>query len=140
MIYKRFGDTYLVRLQRGEEILAQLKEFALAEKVQLAGVSGLGAVCRFTAGVYNVEEKRYYKNEFVGPYEITSLTGTIDTMNGEFYTHIHMSAGNAKGEVFGGHLNEAVVSATCELVIRLIDGSVDRFHDKDDTGLNLWKF
>ena len=68
-----------------------------------------------------------------------SLTGTINTMNGEFYTHIHMSAGNDKGEVFGGHLNKAVVSATCEMVIDIIDGSVDRKYD-EETGLNVFRF
>ncbi len=68
-----------------------------------------------------------------------SLTGTINTMNGEFYTHIHMSAGNDKGEVFGGHLNKAVVSDTCEMVIDIIDGSVDRKYD-EETGLNVFRF
>lgn len=60
-------------------------------------------------------------------------------MNNEFYTHIHMSAGNDSGEVFGGHLNKAVVSATCEMVITIIDGVVDRYHD-EETGLNLFKY
>ena len=45
--------------------------------------------------------KKYFSNNFIGNYEIVSLTGTINTMNDEFYTHIHMSAGNDKGEVFG---------------------------------------
>ena len=60
-------------------------------------------------------------------------------MNGEFYSHIHMSAGNDKGEVFGGHLNRAIVSATCEMVINIIDGTVDREFN-ENIGLNLFKF
>ena len=43
-----------------------------------------------------------------------------NTMNDEFYTHIHMSAGNSQGQVFGGHLNRAVVSATCETVVTVV--------------------
>ena len=60
-------------------------------------------------------------------------------MNGEFYTHLHMSAGDSEGKVFGGHLNKAVVSATCEMIINIIDGTVDRYKD-DEIGLNLFKF
>ena len=46
---------------------------------------------------------------------------------------------NDKGEVFGGHLNRAVVSATCEMVVEVPDGTVDRQYDPV-TGLNLFKF
>ena len=129
----------MARADRGEEILESIKRIALAENIKLASVSALGAVDDFTVGVYNVEEKKYYSNSFTGSFEIVSLTGTINTMNGEFYAHLHMSAGNDRGEVFGGHLNKATVSATCEMVITLINGRVDREYD-EITGLNLFKF
>ena len=139
MEYKRFGSKILVRIDKDEEILEKVKELALKEKIRLAAVQALGATNSFTVGVYNVAEKKYYANTFSGSFEIVSLTGTINTMNGEFYTHLHMSAGNDKGEVFGGHLNRAVVSATCEMVVDVLDGTVDRAYDPV-TGLNLFKF
>lgn len=139
MEYKRFGRKILVRIDKDEEILEKVKELALKEKIRLAAVQALGATNSFTVGVYNVAEKKYYANTFSGSFEIVSLTGTINTMNGEFYTHLHMSAGNDKGEVFGGHLNRAVVSATCEMAVDVLDGTVDRAYDPV-TGLNLFKF
>lgn len=139
MEYRKFDSTIIARIDKGEEILEKVKEIALKENIKLASISALGAVNDFTVGVFKTDEKKYYSNSFQGYFEITSLTGTINTMNGEFYTHIHMSAGNEKGEVFGGHLNRAVVSATCEMVITIIDGSVDRYFD-EDIGLNLFKF
>lgn len=139
MEYRKFDSTIIARIDKGEEILEKVKEIALKENIKLASISALGAVNDFTVGVFKTDEKKYYSNSFQGYFEITSLTGTINTMNGEFYTHIHMSAGNEKGEVFGGHLNRAIVSATCEMVITIIDGSVDRYFD-EEIGLNLFKF
>ena len=139
MEYRRFNNTIVCRIDRGEEILDKIKEVALKENIKLANVNALGATNEFKVGVFKPEEKKYYSNEFKGDFEIVSLTGTINTMNGEFYTHIHMSAGNDKGELFGGHLNKAVVSATCEMIINIIDGVVDRKLD-EDIGLNLFKF
>ena len=139
MEYRKFDSTIIARIDKGEEILEKVKEIALKENIKLASIGALGAVNDFTVGVFKTDEKKYYSNSFQGYFEITSLTGTINTMNGEFYTHIHMSAGNEKGEVFGGHLNRAVVSATCEMVITIIDGSVDRYFD-EEIGLNLFKF
>ena len=139
MDYRRFGNHIVARFDRGEEIQESLKALALKENVKLASVSALGAVDDFTVGVYRVGEKKYYANHFEGAFEIVSLTGTISTMNGEYYAHLHMSAGNDRGEVFGGHLNRAVISATCELVIDVIDGVVERRADPE-VGLNLFKF
>ena len=139
MEYKRFGDTLVLRIDRGEEICEQLKIAAEKEGIRLAEISALGAVNDFTVGVFKTAEKKYYANHFTGDHEIVSLTGTISTMNGEYYAHLHMSAGNAKGEVFGGHLNTAYVSATCEMVVRLVDGTVERAFS-EDIGLNLFSF
>lgn len=139
MDYRRFGSHIVARFDRGEEILESLKALALKENIKLASVSALGAVDDFTVGVYKVGEKKYDSNHFEGAFEIVSLTGTISTMNGEYYAHLHMSAGNDRGEVFGGHLNRAVISATCELVIDVIDGVVERRADPE-VGLNLFAF
>ncbi|MDD6348293.1 MAG: DNA-binding protein [Lachnospiraceae bacterium] len=139
MDYRRFDNTIVARIDKGEEILAAIEAIAVRENIRLAGVQALGAVDRFTVGVFKTAEKTYYANEFEGSFEIVSLTGTINTMNGAFYTHIHMSAGNDKGEVFGGHLNKAFVSATCEMVITILDGTVDR-QFSEEIGLNLLKF
>ena len=139
MDYRRFENKIIARFDKGEEILERIKEIALSENIKLATVTAIGAVNDFTVGVFKVDDKKYYSNIFNGNFEIVSLTGTINTMNDEFYTHIHMSAGNDKGEVFGGHLNRAIVSATCEMVIDIIDGRVDRYFD-EKVGLNLLKF
>ncbi len=139
MDYRKFGNTIIARIDRGEEILEQVRQLAHKENIKLASIQALGAVDAFTVGVFLTDEKKYVPNEFHGSFEIVSLHGTINTMDGEFYCHLHMSAGNEKGEVFGGHLNRAVVSATCEMVITLIDGTVDRFHDPQ-IGLNLFRF
>lgn len=139
MEYRKFNHTIVARIDKGEEILEQIKEIALKENIKLASVRALGATNNFTVGVFKTEEKKYYSNSFQGNFEIVSLTGTINTMNGEFYTHIHMSAGDDKGHVFGGHLNKAIVSATCEMVIEVIDGEVDRYFE-EEIGLNLFRF
>ncbi len=139
MEYRVFGKTVVARIDRGEEILDKLHELAEKEHIKLASVQALGATNDFTVGVFNTETRQYAANRFTGSFEIVSLVGTVNTMDGQFYAHLHMSAGNEKGEVFGGHLNRAVVSATCEMVLHLIDGTVDRRFDAD-TGLNLFRF
>lgn len=139
MEYRKFENTIIARIDKGEEILDKIKEISEKENIKLANINALGAINDFTVGVFNVDEKKYYANEFKGNFEIVSLTGTINTMNDEFYTHIHLSAGNDKGQVFGGHLNRAIISATCEMVINIMDGRVDRRFDQD-IGLNLLNF
>lgn len=96
MDYRRFGNQIILRIDKGEEILTQLEELAFKEKLVLAHVSALGAVNSFTAGVFNVSEKKFYANEFKGDFEIVSLTGTISAMDSKPYIHLHMSAGDEK--------------------------------------------
>ena len=77
MEYRRFGNTIIARIDRGEEVLEQVKAIAQAEQIKLASVQALGAVGEFTVGVFHTAEKQYHANSFAGDFEIVSLTGTI---------------------------------------------------------------
>ena len=112
MEYKRFGNKIVVRMDMGEEILEQLKAVALKENIKLCSVSALGATNDFTVGVYDVDKKFYKANSFKGPHEIVSLTGSVNTMNGEFYSHIHMAA--ADGEALMASPTAAVADLAAE--------------------------
>ena len=139
MDYRRFADTFVVRIDKGEEIVEQICALAEKEGVKLASVEGLGATDDFTVGLFDVEEKKFHPNRFQGPHEIVSLTGSVSTMDGAVYQHLHMSAADAGGAVVGGHLSRAVISATCEIFIRVLPGTVERAFD-EKVGLNLFRF
>lgn len=58
--------------------------------------------------MFDLEKKQFLPRDYTGTFEIVSLTGTIDSMGGDFYCHLHMSAADETGQVFGGHLSRAV--------------------------------
>lgn len=136
MLSKRIGNTLIVRVDRGEELIEGIKTAIKKEKIRLGIVSGIGAASSTTLGVYNVEEQKYYQSVFNGIHEITHLAGNVSEMDGETYLHLHITIADEKGHAHGGHLNEAIIGATSEIFIQIIDGSVDRYKD-EETGLNL---
>ena len=139
MEYRVFSDKIVARIDKGEEICEQLKVICLKEGVTLANISAIGAVGEFTVGVFSPESKTYKANTFSGDYEIVSLLGNVTEKDGKYYSHLHMSAGDSEGRVFGGHLNSAVVSATCEMLIEVMEGRIDRKFS-DEIGLNSLEF
>lgn len=139
MEYRRFGDKYVVRLNRGEEIVEALTAFCKETDLKLGRVTAIGAANKVKIGLFNTETKEYHSKELNGDMEITNLSGNISRMNGEIYLHLHITVCDENNNAYGGHLNSAVISATCEMIIDIIDGYVDRIHD-EETGLNLFKF
>ena len=139
MEYTRFGNKVVARFDKGEEIVGTLTELCKKESIRLASVSAIGAVGEATLGCFNTNEKKYYSNDYIGIYEIASLSGNVSTMDGQVYLHLHCALADEDCKTIGGHLNRALVSATCEMIIDIIDGEVDRVFS-EETGLNLIKF
>ena len=139
MEYRRFSDTFVMRLDRGEEVIASINALCEREGIKLGWVSAIGAVNEATLGCFDTGTKQYYSREYTGIYEIASLSGNISTHDGKPYLHIHAVLAGEGGTAFGGHLNRAVVSATCEVFIRVLDGQVGRSFS-EEIGLNVMRF
>ncbi|GAH90072.1 unnamed protein product [marine sediment metagenome] len=136
MKFKKIGNKWIVRIDKGEEIVETLKQFCKENKIKLGTISGIGATDRVTIGLFNTKNKQYHSQELIGDYEITNLSGNISTMNGEIYLHLHISLADSKYNTYGGHLNSAVISGTGEIVIEEIEDIIERKFN-EEVGLNL---
>lgn len=139
MVYKRFGNTIAMRLERGDEIMEQILLLAAKENIRLASVTGIGATDDVTVGVFDPTQQVYERYTFTGAHEITGLVGNLSTMNGENYAHLHITCAGMGGNVVGGHLLRGVISLTGEILIQIADGAVDRKRD-ETLQINLWDF
>ena len=139
MEYCKFNDTYVIRLNKGEEVIESLKNLCRDEDIKLAEITGLGASDFVEIGVFNIYTKEYNTKVFEGMFEITSLVGNVTRKDGEVYLHIHINFGDEEGLVKGGHLVKSRISATSEIILRKIDGEVGRKLD-EEIGLNLLNF
>jgi hypothetical protein len=134
---KKLGDSsFLIRLDKGEEINESLTDFSRANKLGFASVSGIGAASRATISVFNTQEKRYIEQGFEGNLEIVSLLGNVTIADGMPRIHLHAAITGDDLNVHGGHLVSATVSVTCELVITASGEKVRRKKD-GETGLML---
>ena len=139
MDYRKFGTTYVMRLDPGDEIVEKVLWLAAVEQIKLATVTGLGAVDNVTLGIFSPDTKQFKANMFHADFEIVSLTGTITSQRGRPYAHLHMAVSDLAARCFGGHLNRGVVSASAEIVIQVLPGEIDRQPDAR-IGLNLMHF
>ena len=130
MEYRRLGNTYMVRIDRGEDIMVQLKELCEKESVRLGRVEAIGAADRAVIGVYDLEKKEYSTEEISEFMEITGLNGSITAMGGEPYIHLHAALADQQHHLHGGHVIEMQVGATCEMFITAPDGEVNRRRDE----------
>lgn len=139
MDYRKFGDTYMLRLDPGDEILESLMAMTRKEGIKLASVQGIGACDIAEVGVYEVSKRHYEMRRFEEEMELLALNGNINEKDGAPYIHLHAVLGRADMFAIGGHLNKAVISGTGEIFVRLLDARVDR-KVCEITGLNVWDF
>ena len=139
MDYRKFNNKILVRLEKGEEIVESIRTLANKEQIKLGTITGIGAVNKATIGLFEVDTKVYNTIDLEEDMEIVSLGGNITEKDGEVYIHLHIAISNSTYNVKAGHLNSAIISATGEVVIDIIEGTVGRRFDKE-AGLNLLEF
>jgi len=136
MKYRSFGDIFILRFETGEEIISSLLEFCEKENIKAGAVSAIGAAKDIKIAVFDVSTKKYSKTELKENHEILSLQGLVSFVDGKPHAHLHITVAGHDFAAKGGHLNRAIASPTCEMIVRKLDGELTRKKD-EKTGLQL---
>lgn len=138
MKYQNDGYNWVVRLEKGENLMACLNELITKEKIESAWVSGLGGVSSAELGFYDLSKQAYHWQRFDELMEITALQGNIAVDEaGKPVVHLHGTFGRSDMSAIGGHVKDFEVAGTCELFLhKWYEGALQRKHD-DAVGLNL---
>ncbi len=137
MNYRKVNDKIFVSLQVGDLINESLRQIAVEENILNAWINGIGAIDNVEVGYMNVENKKYQKRNFDDHYELLSLIGNITYKEGEPFVHTHVTFSDTEYNVFGGHLFDAKITATGEIVLSLTDSKIDREYN-ENIGIHTW--
>ena len=136
---KQYLNRFFVRLDKDEEIVENLKNFCKKNQIESGFLLGIGTVNNVTLQFYNKNTKNYDKKVFTGDYELIGLNGNITVQNGENVLHMHVNIADNEFKTFGGHLDKAYTTMTCEIVVVQFESPLEREFDST-TNLNLLKF
>jgi predicted DNA-binding protein with PD1-like motif len=110
--------TFVVVLDTGDEAIASLKRFIREQRLGAAQLTAIGAFSDAVLGYFDWERKDYKRIPVREQVEVVSLVGDVALdPKGEPALHAHVVLGRADGSALGGHLLEAHVRPTLEVVI-----------------------
>jgi uncharacterized protein len=137
LIHEQHGEkTFAVVFAKGDEVVAGLQQFAEERRVAAAYFTAVGAFRDVVLGYFERERKDYKRIPLHEQVEVLSLAGNIALADGKPKLHAHVVVGKSDGSAHGGHLLEAYVWPTLEVMVVESPQHLRRTHD-EETGLAL---
>jgi predicted DNA-binding protein with PD1-like motif len=127
---------YALVFDKGDEVIAELQRFALQERLDSSHFTAIGAFQRVVLQYFNPEQKAYEDIPVDQQVEVLSLTGNVALERDGIKIHAHAVVGLRDGSTRGGHLKEAYVFPTLEVIVEETPSYLRRRYDAE-TGLTL---
>ena len=128
--------TWALVFDVGDEVVSTLSQFASMHQLTAARFTAIGAFSDATLGYFDAERKAYEKIPVREQVEVLSLIGDVALDGGEPKIHAHVVVGKRDGSAHGGHLLEARVRPTLEVMLVESPARLARVYDPD-SGLAL---
>ena len=130
-----FKKVHVFRIKPGQELSGEINRYCQQHQIRSGVVIGIiGSVQRAKLNFLKELPGRYETAEYRGPLEIVCAQGSVALKDADLIVHIHMQLSGQK-ICRGGHLAEAIVFSTAEVVIGELDFQLCRYGD-EYTGLN----
>ncbi|MDO4803939.1 MAG: DUF296 domain-containing protein [Lachnospiraceae bacterium] len=144
MEYRRYNDTYYIRMDKGDEIIEKIFGVCREEHIGSAVYSGIGGCSRAEIQTFIPDKGTFETNELCGMLELVSLNGSIiSDEEDQLFHHTHAVFSYVEDGVHGmagGHIRSITVLYTAEIELRpVIGGTIGRKLDPE-TGTGFWNF
>lgn len=132
--------TYVLIFETGDELASGLKRFASEQKLAGSSFKAIGAFSAVKLAWFDWQTKKYKISvDLHEQVELLSLIGDIALKDGQPQVHAHVVIGKSDGTAHGGHLLEATVRPTCEVVLTESPEHLRKQIDPD-SGIALIRF
>ena len=110
--------SYVLVFDTDDEVVSNLVRFASECNIHSASITGIGGFRDVKLGYFDLEKRAYKPIPVREQVEVLSLTGNLSQDgDGNAKLHAHVVVGKSDGNAMGGHLMEAHVRPTLELVL-----------------------
>ncbi len=144
MDYRKYGQTYYIRMDRGDEIMSSILEVCKKEKILSAIYSGIGGCNEAEVQTFIPEKGEFETETIKGTLELVSINGNVITdENNQYYQHSHALFSFKEGNehrIVAGHMKSITVLYTAEIELRPVIGGVIKREYCPETGTGFWKF
>lgn len=127
----------MLRLNKGEQLVACLTDFIHEQGIAGGWVSGIGGALAVELGFYDLMAQHYRWKQFKELLEITSLQGNVAWSGEEPFLHLHGTFSGADMQTIGGHVKELTIGGTGEIFLHVWNKDRLRRAPDDETGLKL---
>ncbi len=144
MDYRKYGENYYIRLDKGDEVIEKILDICKKEKIASATYSGIGGCSYADIQTFIPEKGDFELKHIEGMLELVSLTGNVITdKDSNYFHHTHAVFSYKKDDVHlmdAGHIKSIGVLYTAEIELRpVIGGTIQRKFDPE-TGTGFWSF
>lgn len=128
--------TFALIFDKGDEVLAGLQKFAVEAELTAAHFTAIGAFEKVTLGFFDIKRKDYERIPIGEQVEVLSLVGNVSLEKEKPKIHAHVVVAKRDGTAHGGHLLEAYVRPTLEVMLVELPENLRRRPDAE-SGLAL---
>lgn len=129
--------TYVLVLDKGDEAVSSIERFVKEHAIGAAQLTAVGAFSDVVLGFFDWEKKDYEKIVVNEQVEVVSLLGDVAIgPDGSPSLHPHVVVSRSDGSAMGGHLLQAHVRPTLEVVLTESPRHLHKRKDSE-TGLAL---
>ncbi len=108
---------HVLIFESGDEVMSGLRDYARRENIRAARFTAIGAFESATLAYFDWDTKAYIEIPVQEQVEVLVLAGDIAWKDDEPVAHVHVVLGRRDGQAMGGHLCEARVRPTLEVML-----------------------